>query len=204
LTHSEDNSRYFTGSFGNVGTPQQVSTFNKTQSEDDSSSEDSEEDSEDDSIDYSTNKQVSNFMPVTSFLTQKKQIDRPVVTDRVQTAHKSTRGGKVMGRQIITPTESQFTDLNQLVVNNQHVKNHLDNESRGFALHLVNSQDNNLIQICQNYNSTGNLKIFLDNIEDLCNNFANNFYSREFSQDQLSILQQKNDNNELDYLFEDF
>ena len=204
FVQSEDNTRYFTGSFGNVGMTHAPTSFNKTQSDETSSDEDSDEDSEEDYREEFGQKNVSHFnQPVGQYYQREDVFNQPV-RDRVTTAHRKTRGGNFGRRQQPVQPQLQPEDVYDMLVNNSHLNNELDNETRGFVLYLANIGDKELTNYCKEYMDTNNIKEFVSSVDNYANGFAQNYYDQEFNESQLESLQEKNSNDELDTIFERF
>lgn len=168
MVQNEDNSRNFTASFGNASSlAHPLTSINETHSDSDSSfSEDSDEESDDDSAETSSIKQVSNFMQQ-QFPKNEYSFGMNINKDRLPTAQQSKRSRALTNMKMQERKEPEIDDLYTLVHDNEMVKMQLDHESQGFAKHLVNSQNEALTKIYQNYYRHANLETFIDELEHL-------------------------------------
>jgi len=141
LAQSEDNSKYFTASFGRPSTEQQIQDFSEEESSESSSEDDSEESGQNslESIEeITTQNQPMNINEPSTFT---KSIQRILPTssgpsfsvDRVETSRGKKRGGRLgMVKKGISTLQQE--DIDNLIVNNAALNRELDDEARGFAL----------------------------------------------------------------------
>ena len=94
-----------------------------------------------------------------------------------------------MGRLSAKSIEIQDEDFYELVANNKYLKKNLENEIRGFAIYLVNGNNLDIINSCSQYSQHKDIEAFCGEVDEICHNFAQQFYEREFTDQQIEGFQ---------------
>ena len=81
-------------------------------------------------------------------------------------------------------------DFYELVANNKFLKQNLENEIRGFAIYLVNGNNLDIINSCSEYSKHKDIESLCEEINEICHNFAKQFYDREFTDQQIEGFQE--------------
>ena len=184
-----------------VLTPNQPVNKGALNQSSESSSDDSEDDdSDEESAESAKDEDEKPFIHATPVINIQDEYYKPPAKDRILTSYQKTRGDA----KTATNIEHNNVDYYSMIINNKYLQNQLDSEAKGFSIHLSNSNNMDLMNICIQFLRNKKLEEFWDSVEDLCNKFAEDFYEREFSKEEISVLQIKSSNDELQDIFENF
>ena len=119
-----------------------VNKETSNQSSDSSSDDSDDDDSDEDSVE-SLKEDNNEFTHATPIINIQDEFYKPPTKDRILTSYQKTRGDAKTAANI----EENNVDYYSLIINNKYLQDQLDIETKGFSIHLSNSNNLDLMNI---------------------------------------------------------